>query len=435
LSIFKKPVHAVSPSAKALLRLLWFIFGIYRFFYRGKHPRSFEENPATMRLADVAYLGYKYYYQSPLIPKEIIAHFKNHKWEASPVEEKEIEATQRIHFGGDLMPYKDINPEQCKGLWDEAGSLFFNADTVFANLETPLDPSLEPVYVPEMMLNDMLFNSSPQQFEIFNGFGQFKGLDIVSIANNHTLDQGIKGIEASKAFLQSKNIKTVGVANPGEKESDTLIHTHHGITSGWLAFTYCTNKQTIPRGKEYILAKTNLNSPTFDPSYIIQKAKKVRARGANFIILSLHMGNAYQAMPDEIIIQNIQKLVNSEYVDLIVGTHPHLPQAMASYESPKGKKVPVIYSLGDFVAWDIYTFSHLSQILQVDIVKTATEVRIQKIQVETLFMHRNKSHQLQFIPIKKLIDNQEFYEKTACFPTEIEKNIRYYLEYLAPYNP
>lgn len=427
-------MSVVSLNAKLTLMILWPLFALYRLFYKGRHPRDFEENPLNMNPADVAYLGFKYYYESPLPSKEAINYFEKNKWVQQPIKANEIIAKLTLHFGGDLMPYKDINPAQCANLWEKSGTIFFDADIVFANLETPLHPDKKPVYVPEMMLNDMLFNSSKEQFEIFNGNKKFRGIDLVSFSNNHTLDQGIEGISATRAYLASQNILTVGIKTK-EEENEIVILERNGIKTAWLAFTYCTNKQRLPKDSGIDIGSLPLNSEQFSPEKIKEKAEKAKALGAEFIIASLHMGNAYQAMPEKTIQRNIQKIIDTELIDIIIGTHPHLPQPLAACCSPSGKKVPVVYSLGDFIAWDIYTFSHLTQILQLEIVKTASGVEISDLKIKPLFMYRNKKHQLQLIPLEELVTNKEPLIKDAYFPEEIEKNIRYYEEYLAPYNP
>ncbi|MEO7174994.1 MAG: CapA family protein, partial [Saprospiraceae bacterium] len=68
--------------------------------------------------------------------------------------------------------------------------------------------------------------------------------------------------------------------------------------------------------------------------------------------------------------ENTNRIFGEAGIDLILGGHPHNMQPMESYPltcpwTSMSKKGWVIYSLGDFVAYDIYTLCHMPIWLQI----------------------------------------------------------------------
>jgi len=329
------------------------------------------------------------------------------------------------------MPYEFINQTYCSHLWDKVGDFYFDADLVFANLETPILPNHKPSLVPEIMLDNMDFNGSEEQFSVFEGLDKFKGFDVLALANNHSLDMGEIGVAQTKEFLENKGIKTIGTASAPNTEEDITITEVNGIKVGWLAYTFCTNHHVAPKGKEFLANTLPLNLPHLDTKPIQERANKLRELGAEFIVGSFHMGNAYQPLPDSTIIENVQKIIDSADIDCFVGTHPHNPQPLALVTSKSGKEVPVIFSLGDFVAWDIYTFCHLTWLVKIEIGRNKEgKVQVSKLHKLMAYCHMDKEKNLRFLPIDEVENQQDELIKTAMFPHEVEKILLYYNRYL-----
>lgn len=329
---------------------------------------EFEENPRTMSLRELLYFTYKYYYRPPLASSEesVVQHFIKPK-----ENEEKFELLLTISIGGDLMPYEFIQPDNTQHLWDTVGADFFGSDIVFANLETPLDKNRKPSTVPEVMLNDMYFNTNETTFGIFNGNGFYKGFDILSIVNNHSMDMGEQGLKSTIDNLNAKGIKTVG-AKKMETDRDYEIIEINGIRIGFVAYTYSLNVFLPPLGKEWMLNILPLNTRECKIEVIEQQVRACRRAGAELIICSMHCGNAYQAYPSKQTIELYQRIFNSCGVDVIAGGHPHNLQPWQSYEfkdpfSGKMKKGFAIYSLADFIAYDIFTWCHLCAYLKLEI--------------------------------------------------------------------
>jgi poly-gamma-glutamate synthesis protein (capsule biosynthesis protein) len=337
-----------------------------------KYPLPcFEENPLYFSFADIAYFSYKYYHTQIRTPEKnsvVDEYFHGQIFERI-ADSSHI----TVSLGGDLMPYATITKETCAQLWDHVGEYFFTADIVFANLETPIDLSKEPGFVPEVMLNDMMFNGSEEMFEIFNGNGKHKGFQVLSVANNHSLDQQASGLTQTLRFLRERNIAFCGAAATKEELHDFPILERNGISVAFIAFTFSLNKCDLPSGEEWRVNHIRLNSQHPDISLIAEQASIARTRGADVVITSLHMGNAYQAYPSEHIRENMYRICREAGVDVIVGGHPHNPQPIEWYNYMKDglqKKTLIFYSLGDLVAYDIYSWAHLALLPKLSIEKS-----------------------------------------------------------------
>jgi poly-gamma-glutamate synthesis protein (capsule biosynthesis protein) len=165
------------------------------------------------------------------------------------------------------------------------------------------------------------------------------GIDIVSLANNHSTDGGTKGLLEMLKTLSRLGIKYVGAGkNSLEARSLRIIETK-GRKIGFLAYTDLSNiglaaaTATSRRAGVASARSTNLFSE-------IESAKKA----VDFLIVSFHWGTEYQlgepgARQKKLAYQCIDK-----GADVIIGHHPHVLQKIEIYH---GKTIA--YSLGNFV--------------------------------------------------------------------------------------
>ncbi len=378
-------------------------------------PLDFEENPRTMRFKDILYFAYKYYYKPALKPlnKEIGNHFNGLSLnnQLNNIENSTTQIT--LSIGGDLMPYEMIKPQNTHHLWDNVGADFFGSDIVFANLETPLDSRKKPSFVPEVMLSNMLFNTDEQTFDIFSGNGQYKGYDVLSVANNHSLDMGENGLIETMKFLDSKNIVSVGAAYNLEDFNTPKIIEKNGIKVGFIAYTYSLNQFLPPADKPWLINYLPLNTSNCDIQIIKQQAINCKNAGADVIVCSLHCGNAYQAFPNQSTINLFEKIFTECGVDIIAGGHPHNLQPWQNYEficpfTQKRKQGFAIYSLADFIAYDIFTWCHLSAYLKVGISKNKNQEIEVSVEVKPIILHKEKE-QLHLFYAHQYFENKLIY--------------------------
>ena len=345
----------------------------------GPRPDSTQhEDPGSMLnrrqeiLAGI-YLGSKYYFKPMVLDEEGsgIQEALHARHGLDPLPE-DFQEHQRItlHAAGDLIPYNEINPLVCRSLWDEIGEDFFGADLVVANLESPADFSKPYAPAPEVMLGDMYFNIDRPTWDVFNGGSRNKGFDLLSVANNHSLDQGLAGLEATMKFLQDQNVAWTGASLTGSAEDSVKVLERKGIRVGFVGATFSLNKSPWPVENTEQCNVIRMNQPKADWHPLIQQVQRARQQGADFVVAMLHGGGAYQAFPGSVFRNNVHRFCDESGVDLVVAGHAHHPQPIEKYVSEiSGRSHWIVYSLGDFVAYDIFKWSHLSAFLRLELVK------------------------------------------------------------------
>lgn len=330
-----------------------------------------------------------------------------------------IENTISLSAGGDLMPYKSINSVTCGQLWEDAGNWFFDADIVTANLETPIDRNKPVSPVPEVMLNDMYFNGDAAMFDIFSGNGKYKGYDLLSVANNHSLDQGAEGLIQTMEFLDEKGIAWCGAARPDKGEYGPTIIERKDIKLAFIGATFSLNAVTIPIGNEEIVNLLPLNRESPNIQLLIKQAEEARTKAVDLIVLMLHIGPAYQAYPGQIIMENMHTIVAQTGADLVLGGHPHNAQPAEifnytlSHTSEK-KQALIVYSQADFIAYDIYKWCHLPLLLKISIAKGSSagknKTLITGISFKLFYMYAEiRDHAIKSL---RLLDYHQLNEET-----------------------
>lgn len=394
-----KPTRAITFKGRLLARIIWaltFWLHIFKWKKWQHPPKGFHDDPLHFTPKDILFFAYKYYFRTLEKAEEksgIEDYFKQQNFSFP---KKPLNAvTITLSAGGDLMPYEWINPQSTQHLWDEVGDFFFKADIVFANLETPVNTSKPASVTPEVMLNDMYFNGSQELYNIFSGNGKHHGYDVLSIANNHMLDMGEEGIKTTYEFLKGK-AQPVGGALSRETQNAFPIIEREGVKIAFIAYTYSLNKLIPIKGKEYLTNHLPLNQSDCNISFIVQQAQVARQRGADFVVCSLHCGCAYQAYPANHTVDLYHRVFEEAGVDVILGHHPHNPQPMEQYPytdrfTGEEKLGFAIYSLGDFVAYDLNIFCRMPQLLKFEITKTQQHTFISGIQILPAYLAGKKT--------------------------------------------
>jgi len=288
-------------------------------------------------------------------------------------------------------------------MWDYVGGQFFNADIVCANLETPINITKDPRYAPEVMVSDIYFNADEEIFKLFCWSSDQKKYDVLSLANNHMLDQGISGLEHTKEFLSKQNICTTWFVSENGTQTTSLISSQW-VKVGFASRTYSLNKEKIPKYFAWKVNILDLNDICCDYTKIYNEMIELKVQWADYIVLSLHMWHAYQWSPSWSTIENIKSIFDKCGPDMIVITHPHTLQPMWSYNftdplSGKKKTWVVYYSLGNFIADDIYVPTRLSWYVKLGISKDNKGKLGISHKLVLTYMYKTQNEQLVMLPI------------------------------------
>lgn len=168
------------------------------------------------------------------------------------------------------------------------------------------------------------------------------GVDVVTLANNHTLDKGEEGINRAINHWEEIGMTYTGAFNSKEdSETIRVVQTDEGIDVSFLSYTYGTNGLSVPDGKEYLVNKIDKQTMKAD----IKKAKEV----SDAVIVSIHFGNQYERLPSQEQKELVQFAADLG-VQAVIGHHPHVLQPAAWVTGEDGNRMFVIYSLGNFLA-------------------------------------------------------------------------------------
>ncbi|MDR3704512.1 MAG: CapA family protein [Paludibacteraceae bacterium] len=244
-----------------------------------------------------------------------------------------------IVFAGDLMVHqlqldaahnKKTNSYDFNPCFSIIKPYIQSADLAIANLETTFSGKPYTGYP---------YFSSPETFletTIKSGF------DIFQIANNHIADKGSEGIKQTVKLLSAKTTFVGSYIDKQQRDSlYPLIVEKKGLKMALLNCTYGTEN---PK-ESYQPCVVNL----IDTVQIHQDVITARKRGAKFVIMTIHWGDEYTLAANE-----EQKMLARYFthigINLIIGSHPHTVQDFEIISLPDSSKVPVFYSLGNFIS-------------------------------------------------------------------------------------
>lgn len=220
------------------------------------------------------------------------------------------------------------------------------------------------------------------------------GFNLVSLANNHSLDKDEIGIINSNKYWKTKDVITAGSYSSSEERNNIKVYEKNGIKYAFLAYTTTTNGLTIPKGKEYLL---NVYSDTQAKEDI----DKIKDK-ADVIIVSMHWGEEYVFEPTSSQ-KEIAKYLSSLGVNLIIGSHPHVVEPVDYVGDTL-----VIYSLGNFLSGQrpMGIDKTIGLMVGMDIVVNDSKVTFENVDKSLLYTYSTTSDtKYKVYPFKNLDDS------------------------------
>lgn len=201
--------------------------------------------------------------------------------------------------------------------------------------------------------------NSPQEF----GLNMLRlGFNLVSLANNHTLDRGEAGVRSMLDFWRKMEARNSALYTTGSFESfksrqkiqHKILH-KNDISYAMLAYTYGTNGIPLPQGKEYLV---NI----YTKEMLKRDIEAIRAE-VDLLIVSIHWGVEYTHTPTKEQ-REIAKFLASLGVDIVIGNHPHAIQPIERIGNTL-----VFYALGNFISAQVGLQKRVGLIASVQIDK------------------------------------------------------------------
>ena len=219
------------------------------------------------------------------------------------------------------------------------------------------------------------------------------GVDFVTLAHNHALDNGQEALNYTKEYLESIGMQTIGIYEEEPKDRVKIIE-EKGIKIAVLSYSYNDNTEGINIFSEE-LAKQDLDY-----------AKE----NADFSIVLMHWGDVYTSEPTSTQKKQAQFLVNNG-ANIIIGAHPSVVQPMEIMQNEAGEDCLVAYSLGDFTSDFSYENSNLELILNIQLYYDGEndEVSLYKVDYVPIYMNdygsKNKTNRYKLLDMKNEIAN------------------------------
>ena len=236
--------------------------------------------------------------------------------------------TLRLLFAGDIM--LDDGPGRTIAAGGDPLAAFDEllraADFRIGNLECPVAASGTP-------LDNKIFSfrADPAAMRVLRG-----RFDVLSVANNHSGDQG------QAAFLETlRHVEAAGIRAAGGGANLAAAHRPVWLEKQGLRIALLAYNEFKPRRFE---AGPDWPGIAWsEDSRVVADIRAARAAGADLVIPFMHWGWERESAPSDRQ-HRLARLMIDAGADAVVGAHPHVVQGHDQY---RGK--PIFWSLGNFV--------------------------------------------------------------------------------------
>lgn len=233
-----------------------------------------------------------------------------------------------ILFDGHIKNH--INKEGYDYPWKYVSEYFQNDHISIGNLETSITNRGEKW--PDKYYN---FRSDPKNLPAMKK----AGIEVLSLANNHSLDYGYEGLKDTLMHLKASDIKTLGAGVDRESAREAVIIEKEGVKIGLLGFS-----RVVPHVDWWATDSRPGLVGAYDGQMkaVLEDIENLKSQ-VDILIVSIHWGKELHETPRAEEISVAKKMIDMG-ADAIVGHHPHVLQAIEIY-----KARPIFYSLGNFV--------------------------------------------------------------------------------------
>jgi hypothetical protein len=255
--------------------------------------------------------------------------------EASQTQE---ETTQdplvHLLFAGDILLSSHVttaydNAKGISGVLDEGFRTEISQTDIFmANQEFPF--SDRGSAAPDKQFT---FRMTPSRVTMMNEIG----VDIVTLANNHSLDYGTDALVDTCTALDGAGIRYVGAGPDMDRARQLETIQVKGKTIGYLAAS-----RVYPETSWVANSQKPGMVSGYDPTILLEEIKKAESL-CDYLVVYVHWGVERDEKPQQYQ-RDLGKQIIDAGADLVIGSHPHVLQGIEYYN---GK--PICYSLGNFI--------------------------------------------------------------------------------------
>lgn len=195
------------------------------------------------------------------------------------------------------------------------------------------------------------------------------GFTALSLANNHAVDYGKKGLRSTISALESQGIDVLGAGENSDDASEPIVKD----VNGFKVAVYSVS-DIVP--EDYAATLTSPGIATTNNSDIFMSLYEMRS-SADLIVVNMHWGYEYTSTENEEQQELAHSLIEAG-ADVVIGEHSHTLQPVEIYQ---GKLIA--YGLGDYSHDNAWTRTKDGAVLQLTIgSQRQINARIQFIRIE-----------------------------------------------------
>lgn len=292
-------------------------------------------------------------------------------------------------FTGDIIPHSPVvraaaiaaegtdRAHDFRPLFAQVTERIAAADLAICHLETPLTKDLNnlsgyPRFNAPVSLADDLVDI---------------GYDACSTASNHVLDQWLSGAETTAQAFIDAGLGQTGISVTERDAYSPVTYDANGISVGHVSASFGFNGMPVPADTPWLVLDLEVDA-------LLAAARRTRAVGAEFVVLSLHWGIEYRTAPTETQRQLAETLLSDPDVDLIIGHHAHVVQSVGMVGDEY-----VVYGLGNFLSNQSASCCAVGTqdgvMVVVNLLETADGVRAQEVAVTPTRVARSDGYRIR----------------------------------------
>ena len=242
-----------------------------------------------------------------------------------------------------------------------------NADIIMGTMETGIaDKEYSNIHAPKEFAQEV----------------RKSGVNLVSIAHNHSLDSGVDGLKETKDNLEEIGFDVIG--DKFDKANSVKIKKVKNIKIAFLAYTYFVDNQKKKEKEE--LSCVNM----YSEEQAKEDIKYAKENDADYICVLMHWGDAMTEKISEEQRKIADFLVDND-VNMILGSHPSVVQPMEVRKNKDGKNVFIAYSIGTYISTLSSEEAKTELVLNIELRKSGKdgEIYLNKIDYTPMFMLDN----------------------------------------------
>ena len=222
----------------------------------------------------------------------------------------------KILFLGDICPTDDyrmlFDDESGRALFNDVREILDSANHVVCNFECPATNEIKTIKKCGPSLK-----AKPQDLITLKNIG----IDAVSLANNHILDYGVKGLEDTIIGCSEQGIDYFGVETNGILDKDRLV-----LKNGDEIVTVFSFAE-----KEFNYVKEKKTGAVlFDPYNAFDKIREAKKQGK--VVVLYHGGIEYYRYPSPLLRKKCLKMAEAG-ADAILCQHSHIIGTIERYHN------------------------------------------------------------------------------------------------------